>query len=231
MARARKKPGQGVKEVPAENGSSLSSVLSLFHKPVRDWFEEVFAAPTRPQLLGWPAIARGESTLILAPTGSGKTLAAFLWCIDRLCFLRRLSGTAVAWFTFPRSRLWQLTLSATCSRPLWELHRRRVDWRFRSTNPPWRFAREIRHDWNARSLSRHPADILITTPESTLSFADLRCPGSAALRGSGYRRRNPRDSTDETRIASGAVTGTIGTNCGRSCNGLDFQRHSARWKK
>ena len=34
--------------------------------------------------MGWPAIARGESTLILAPTGSGKTLAAFLWCIDRL---------------------------------------------------------------------------------------------------------------------------------------------------
>lgn len=34
--------------------------------------------------MGWPAIARGESTLILAPTGSGKTLAAFLWCIDKL---------------------------------------------------------------------------------------------------------------------------------------------------
>src|ERR1039458_460493 len=46
------------------------SLLSLFHPPVRAWFDAVFPAPTRPQQLGWPAIARGESTLILAPTGT-----------------------------------------------------------------------------------------------------------------------------------------------------------------
>src|ERR1035441_3922903 len=63
------------------------SPLSLFHPPVRAWFDAVFPAPTRPQQLGWPAIARGESTLILAPTGTGKTLAAFLWCINRLMFV------------------------------------------------------------------------------------------------------------------------------------------------
>ncbi len=39
-----------------------------------------------PATLGWPPIARGESTLILAPTGTGKTLTAFLWAIDRLMF-------------------------------------------------------------------------------------------------------------------------------------------------
>ncbi len=33
---------------------------------------------------GWPAIADGDHTLLLAPTGSGKTLAAFMWAIDRL---------------------------------------------------------------------------------------------------------------------------------------------------
>src|ERR1700683_1913758 len=60
--------------------------LQLFHPAVRDWFEAVFTEPTRPQRLGWPAIMRGESTLILAPTGTGKTLAAFLWCINRLMF-------------------------------------------------------------------------------------------------------------------------------------------------
>ena len=61
-------------------------MLELSHKPVQTWFEAVFPSPTRPQSLGWPAIAAGNSTLILAPTGTGKTLAAFLWAINRLMF-------------------------------------------------------------------------------------------------------------------------------------------------
>jgi ATP-dependent helicase Lhr and Lhr-like helicase len=60
--------------------------LELFHAPVRQWFRASFAQPTRPQRLGWPVIARGDSTLILAPTGTGKTLAAFLACLDRVMF-------------------------------------------------------------------------------------------------------------------------------------------------
>ena len=65
---------------------AISDPLAPFHPAVREWFDGSFDAPTRPQQLGWPAIARGESTLILSPTGSGKTLTAFLWCLDRLMF-------------------------------------------------------------------------------------------------------------------------------------------------
>ena len=58
--------------------------LGAFSAPVRTWFDKTFAGPTGAQAQGWPAIAAGDHTLILAPTGSGKTLAAFLWGIDRL---------------------------------------------------------------------------------------------------------------------------------------------------
>jgi ATP-dependent Lhr-like helicase len=61
-----------------------ADVLELFHPAVARWFRESFAEPTPPQRLGWPRIAAGENTLILAPTGSGKTLAAFLYAIDEL---------------------------------------------------------------------------------------------------------------------------------------------------
>ena len=61
-----------------------SSSLDPFSPAVRAWFEATFEAPTAAQSQGWPAIAGGEHTLILAPTGSGKTLAAFLWALDRL---------------------------------------------------------------------------------------------------------------------------------------------------
>ncbi|HVW24731.1 MAG TPA: DEAD/DEAH box helicase [Polyangiaceae bacterium] len=59
-------------------------VLSRFRGPTREWFSRTFGEPTRVQALGWDAIARGESALMLAPTGSGKTLAAFLFALDRL---------------------------------------------------------------------------------------------------------------------------------------------------
>src|SRR3954452_13802310 len=58
--------------------------LDLFLPAVREWFTETLGTPTAPQVQGWPAIAAGQNTLILAPTGSGKTLAAFLACLDQL---------------------------------------------------------------------------------------------------------------------------------------------------
>lgn len=61
-----------------------SLVLKQFHPLVREWFHDELGAPSAPQQLGWPAIARGAHTLILAPTGTGKTLTAFLWELNRL---------------------------------------------------------------------------------------------------------------------------------------------------
>src|SRR5579884_1254396 len=61
-----------------------SDPLALFLPPVQRWFRTALGEPTAAQRLGWPAIAAGQHTLILAPTGSGKTLAAFLACLDAL---------------------------------------------------------------------------------------------------------------------------------------------------
>src|SRR5437773_6039927 len=58
--------------------------LSPFLPPVAGWFRKALGSPTPVQQLGWPKIAAGLNTLILAPTGSGKTLAAFLACLDQL---------------------------------------------------------------------------------------------------------------------------------------------------
>src|SRR6516225_2326782 len=58
--------------------------LDRFLPAVSQWFRTALGEPTAPQQLGWPSIAAGNHTLILAPTGSGKTLAAFLACLDQL---------------------------------------------------------------------------------------------------------------------------------------------------
>lgn len=61
-----------------------AEVLDLFLPPVAEWFRRRMGRPTPVQREGWPAIAAGQNTLLLAPTGSGKTLAAFLACLDGL---------------------------------------------------------------------------------------------------------------------------------------------------
>ncbi len=67
------------------NGREMGQApLDAFLPAVQAWFRATLGEPTPPQALGWPAIQRGEHTLILSPTGSGKTLAAFLWGIDEI---------------------------------------------------------------------------------------------------------------------------------------------------
>ena len=56
---------------PVECGCvTAGASLDTFHPAVAEWFRRTFpAGPTPAQALGWPAIARGEDTLLAAPTG------------------------------------------------------------------------------------------------------------------------------------------------------------------
>ncbi len=141
--------------------------LSRFSEPVRAWFETTFPVPTPAQAQGWPAIAAGEHTLILAPTGSGKTLAAFLWGIDRLMtepvpererrtrllYVSPLRALAVDVEKNLRAPLAGIRLAA--ERAGAALFEPVVGTRTGDTGAGER-----------RRLVRHPPDLLITTPES-----------------------------------------------------------------
>lgn len=156
-----------VESASASGGGETHDVLQLFHAPVREWIEAVFPSITSPQRMGWPAIARGDSTLVLAPTGSGKTLAAFLWCIDRLMFsappeklqrcrviyLSPIKALAVDIDRNLRAPLIGIAQAAQRAGTL--VHEPTIAIRTGDTSAGER----------ARFL-RQPADILITTPES-----------------------------------------------------------------
>src|SRR5215472_13419000 len=81
------------------------NLLEMFLPPVQCWFRSALGEPTAPQRLGWPAIASGQHTLILAPTGSGKTLAAFLACLDTLWRQTQLSRGVQVLYVSPLKAL------------------------------------------------------------------------------------------------------------------------------
>ncbi len=160
--------------------ASPNDVLRLFHPVTEAWFRAVFEQVTAPQREGWPAIARGESTLILAPTGTGKTLAAFLWCLDRLMlrepatapgcrvlYVSPLKALAVDVERNLRSPL--AGIANMAEREGVAAHVPEISVRTGDTSPRER----------AR-FRRHPGEILITTPESL--YLMLTSGASEALR-------------------------------------------------
>ena len=143
-----------------------ADVLELFHPITAAWFRAVFEDVTPPQREGWPSIARGESTLILAPTGTGKTLTAFLWCLDRLMlrdpatkegcrvlYISPLKALAVDVERNLRSPL--AGIANMAQREGVPVHVPEISVRTGDTSQKDR----------AR-FARHPGEILITTPES-----------------------------------------------------------------
>ncbi len=152
--------------------------LDLFSPAVGGWFAQAFDRPTPAQRKGWPAIAAGDHTLILAPTGSGKTLAAFLWAIDRLTSepvppaaerCRVLYVSPLRALAVDVEKNLRVPLAGIHSLDP-ELHEPTVAMRTGDTPAP-----ERRSDAAAR-----PPDVLITTPESlylmlTSSSARDRC--------------------------------------------------------
>jgi ATP-dependent helicase Lhr and Lhr-like helicase len=163
----------------AKDGAVPSDILRFFHPVTAEWFQAVFDQPTSPQRLGWPAIARGESTLILAPTGTGKTLTAFLWCLDRLMLQRSSPGTEGCRVVYisPLKAL-AVDVERNLRSPLAGIinvarkhgvavHEPEIS--VRTGDTPQKERSRFR---------RHPAEILITTPESLYLLLTSESAGS-----------------------------------------------------
>lgn len=154
------------KSAPASNALPPDA-LAAFHLPVREWFEAVFPAPTKPQVLGWPAISRGESTLILAPTGTGKTLTAFLWCIDRLMFVPQppVAQRCRVLYISPIKAL-AVDVERNLRAPLVGVAQMARKHGIEVHEPSIAIRTGDTPAGERAQFSRRPADILITTPES-----------------------------------------------------------------
>ena len=145
-----------------------ADAFACFHPVTAAWFKAVFDAPTAPQRLGWPVIARGESSLILAPTGTGKTLTAFLWCLDRLMLRPPAAGKRAGCRILYISPLKALAVDVerNLRSPLVGIANmaKRMSVSFHEPTISVRTGDTPQRE-RAR-FARHPADILITTPES-----------------------------------------------------------------
>ncbi len=151
-----------------EEITPVHEALAWAHPLVQEWFTAKFGTPTEPQVAGWPAVLRGEATLISAPTGSGKTLAAFLVCIDgllRAALEGRLDGHTHVVYVSPLKAL-SNDVQKNLDGPLREIQQLAMQHGY--------LCPEIRTGVRTGDtptkdrvwMLRHPPHILVTTPES-----------------------------------------------------------------
>ncbi|HFS5807400.1 TPA: ATP-dependent helicase [Citrobacter farmeri] len=162
----------------------------IFSQATRDWFTSAFQHPTQVQSQTWAVTAANQHALVIAPTGSGKTLAAFLYALDRLFregeekhttppsgkeknVTRILYISPIKALGTDVQRNLQIPLQGIS-----EARRKRASTEVTirvgirtGDTPPQERAK----------LSRHPPDILITTPESLYLMLTSRARES--LRG------------------------------------------------
>ena len=140
--------------------------FASFHPVTARWFREVFDEPTAPQRLGWPAIARGESTLILAPTGTGKTLTAFLWCLDRLMLQERPQGAGCRIIYISPLKALAVDVERNLRSPLTGIANMARRMGIPVHDPEISIRTGDTSQKDRARFRKTPAEILITTPES-----------------------------------------------------------------
>ncbi len=146
----------------------MATVQSIheFHAATRTWFAQSFAGPTPVQQRGWPLIAAGDHTLLIAPTGSGKTLAAFLGCIDGLLGLPADAPEGVRVVYVSPLKALVYDIDRNLQQPLAGITRAANQLGTDLRIP----AVDVRTGDTPQSQRRrqaaHPAPILVTTPES-----------------------------------------------------------------
>ena len=155
---------------PAHNlipGRAPHSALEGFHPPLQTWFTHSFQAPTEAQQGAWPLIRSRQNTLILAPTGSGKTLAAFLAAIDRLMFepAPEKDQRCRVLYISPLKAL-AVDVERNLRAPLVGVSRYAERMGYPFYTPEVAIRTGDTPSKERAAFNRHPADILITTPES-----------------------------------------------------------------
>ena len=167
--RSPKKPSPESPDAPqpALAEAPPANTLDLFHPAVRDWFSAVFTAPTRPQILGWPAIARGDSTADPRPHRHRQNPRCFSLVhqppdvFDR----RRPKKPAAASSISPRSKP-SLSMSSATSALRSSASPKPPSARRRLQQPTVAIRTGDTPHPNAPASCAIPSDILITTPES-----------------------------------------------------------------